>query len=599
MAGGTGRAGRGTGAARGQPAAPASAGPADAGAGVTPAEVLRIIRILRRIREPFDAGLPVAAADAGWNVTLFLMEARLRGKPVNISTLVAVSGLPYGTAMRRLRGMIDAGHLVRVPKGADRKTFHLEPSRAYQDAFLRYAERIKALMAETFGLLADRDPDEFYFGGGDFAADILAPAPLRARLAGVGAELRFLLNDDNYFVAMRNLWSDYRNNLASPRSFRLEPLQALYAALHEELRRPVPGFEVVALNLPWIGEFAEAGLLQPLDGFITRENLNPFDFLPAVWSTGTWNERQYGIPIYCTVEVLAARRDLFAERNVPFPRSFDEVVAAARAFHDPARGFHGIAWNGAAGMPVASTFMILMGCCGAPIFTMPRFRRYYPWGSMPAEHLRPNVDSPEGRMVLDYLHRLVEVSPPDILEMDWNRRIRAFMTGEVAMCYCWSMRAARFEFDFGSVVKRKVAYLPQPKGPTGLSANPIGGFLLAVPANVPRERAELAFQSIAWMASPESMKKHVTSGLPVAPRFSVAADPEAAASSPIVRFLDGLAQRGMLCTWQRPPLPEYSAVEAALGHHIHAALSGAASDTRALAAAQQAIDRIMRERGRY
>ena len=201
--------------------------------------------------------------------------------------------------------------------------------------------------------------------------------------------------------------------------------------------------------------------------------------------------------------------------------------------------------------------------------------------------------------MLDYMRRLMEISPPDILQMDWDRRVSAFLNGEVAMGYCWSMRASRFESDVRSVVKRRTRFIPQPKATFGASNNPIGGFLLAVPSNVPEERAELAFEAISWMTSPEAMKKHATNGLPVAPRFSVAADPEVAAISPIVRFVDGLMERGILCTWQRPPVPEYRQIEFVLGNRIHSALSGELSVNEALALAQTEVDQIMRRAGRY
>ena len=84
--------------------------------------------------------------------------------------------------------------------------------------------------------------------------------------------------------------------------------------------------------------------------------------------------------------------------------------------------------------------------------------------------------------VLDYLHKLKEVSPPDILEMDWDRRTVSFLTGHTALAYCWTVRAARFENDISSAVKRKVSYIPQPRGPGGRSAG--GPCLLSFPAAV-------------------------------------------------------------------------------------------------------------------
>ena len=159
------------------------------------------------------------------------------------------------------------------------------------------------------------------------------------------------------------------------------------------------------------------------------------------------------------------------------------------------------------------------------------------------------------------MHELLAYSPPDILSIDWNKALNYFIGGQAAMIYCWTMRAARFEYDIHSVVKRKVAYHCHPAGPGGKSVSPIGGFLLVVPASLPPERARLAFEAISWMASPAAMKEHVKNGIPVAPRFSVSADPEAAASTPIVSFVDRLARQGKIHNWQRPPIPEYHLIE--------------------------------------
>jgi hypothetical protein len=71
-------------------------------------------------------------------------------------------------------------------------------------------------------------------------------------------------------------------------------------------------------------------------------------------------------------------------------------------------------------------------------------------------------------------------------------------------------------------------------------------------------------------------------GFPVAPRFSVSADPEAAATSPIVSVVDKLAKRNMLKAWPRPPVPEYLLLEAILGEEIHRALRRETSDRQGI-----------------
>ena len=573
--------------------------PAQPAAPLSDLEYLRILRLVDQMRARFDERVDVAQSDPDWRMIMHLVRGHISGEPVTISSLIQVSGISYGTAQRRVHALLDTGAIEKKARSKTNKSFFLQPSARLLADFTDYIAEMKLLLARTVGVRNNAEADDFYFGGAEYAEEFAVPASLQLKLSGAGRSLKFLVNDDNYFAAMRNMWSDYRNNLGSRKSFALKGLPELYSEIKVALGAERSEYDVVALNMPWLGELANEGRLRCLDDCITDDNIKPMDYHPEVWSNGQWNGRQYGIPIYITVEVMAVRQDLFADKGLDPPRTFDQVIEAGRSLHNPCRDFYGIAWNGARGMPIASTFMILMGCCGAPILNLAGTRRYHDWARLGGEQLRPRIDCEEARVVLDYLKRLIEISPPDVLQMNWERRISSFLNGEVAMTYCWSMRASRFESDIRSMVKRRARLIPQPKSSFGASNNPIGGFLLAIPASVPEDRARLAFQAISWMASPEAMKKQVAGGLPVAPRFSVAADPQVASTSPIVRFVDTLARRNLLCTWQRPPVPEYRQIEFVLGNRIHSALSGELTVDAALALSQREIDQIMRRAGRY
>lgn len=567
---------------------------------MTEHELLRIIAFLERVRLPFQELVPIAEEDATWNMLLYLMKNHLSRVPVSLTSLAAAARVPSATANRQIHALIDQGAIAKVGASKTGKRFWLAPSPLLQQSFLRYARRIKSLLAETFGLRGKADSDEdFYFGGSYFAAQIIPPPRLIESLFRGKREIKFLLNDDNYFVAMRNMWADFRNNIASRRSFDLRKLPQLHERLIENSRRAESEYDIVAINAPWLGEAVQRNLVIPLDSLIKTAAISSLDFHPSVWSMGSWRGEQYGVPIYCAIELLAARRDLFERDQINYPTTFEATVAAAKHFHAPAQGRYGIAWNGAPGMPIASTFMFLMGCCGQSILRIPRSSLALGVDWAAGEQLRPQIQSEAGLKVLDYLHQLKEVSPPDILEMDWDRRTTAFLSGDTALAYCWTVRAARFENDVSSAVKGRVRYLAQPRGPGGASNNPIGGFLLCIPTNLPKERIELAFEAIAWMTSPEAMKANVQNGFPVAPRFSVSADPEAAATSPIVSVVDRLAKLSLLRAWPRPPVPEYLSLEAVIGEEIHRALRGETSDREALKRAQKRADELMRSAGYY
>jgi multiple sugar transport system substrate-binding protein len=567
---------------------------------MTEYELLRIITFLERVRLPYQELVPIAEEDPVWNLLLYLIKQDLNGSAVTISALASVANIPYATAVRRIHQLIDKGFIIKVVASKTAKSFTLSSSPALSKSFLNYARRIKSLLAETFGLRAKSEDDEdFYFGGSYFAAQIIPPPHLIESLFRGKRELRFLLNDDNYFLSMRNMWSDFRNKMSSRKNFDLLKLPDLHSKMIENAAQRISEYDIVAINAPWLGETAKKKMFRPLNSLIDNSSISPLDFHPSVWSMGSWRSQQFGIPIYCTIELLAARTDLFETDRLEYPTTFEKTISAAKHFHAPSKEMYGIAWNGGRGMPIASTFMFLMGCCGESILNLPKSKLSHTVDMADGEQLKPKIHSDAGFRVLDYLHKLVEYSPPDILEMDWDKRTTVFLRGHSAMAYCWTVRAARFEYDINSVVKRKVTYLPQPRGPSGASNNPIGGFLLCIPSNLPEDRVELAFEAIAWMTSPEAMKANVQNGFPVAPRFSVSADPEAAATSPIVSVVDKLAKQNLLKSWPRPPVPEYLSLEAILGSEIHKALLGELSDREALMRAQDAADKLMRGAGYY
>ncbi|KQQ86196.1 extracellular solute-binding protein [Aureimonas sp. Leaf324] len=556
-------------------------------------EILRVIEFLEQTRAPFRETMPLCDDEPIWNITAFLMKSEIRGQMVTVSMLAQVTGVPYATSMRLIGRMVDGGVILRVPRGRTGKSHSLHPGDEMRRAFTAYARSMKALIARTVGLRGSgEDEEQYYFGGTPLASHPPPPPRLMERRAGAGPDIRFLLNDDNYFSAMRNMWVDLRSNLAASRDFSLRRLPDLHRELLANAQRPVSSYDVVTVNMPWLGEMAGQGLLRPLDPLISSGVLDLTDFHPVIQSTADWQGETFGVPIYCTIAILAARKDLFEERNLAFPKTFDDVIDSGRRFHQPEQGRYGIVFDGARGMPIASTFLFFLGACGSPPIA--------PKGGGPiragdAEEMVSLIDGPAGRAALDYMRRLLEIAPPDALDLAWDQNLSLFLSGRASMAYCWTMRASRMEYDVQSVVKRKVEYLPQPAGPGGGRASPIGGFLLAIPANLPEDRVGLAAEAIAWMTSEKAMHAHVRNGFPVAPRFSTSADPEASAGSPIVRFVDGLARRQLLTTWQRPNLPVYTRMEAVIGREIHAALSRDKSVDAALADAGSAIGELLRQ----
>ncbi len=243
-------------------------------------------------------------------------------------------------------------------------------------------------------------------------------------------------------------------------------------------------------------------------------------------------------------------------------------------------------------MPIAHSFMFFLAACQKTIIDMP-MHNPEGWDFPRFEKLKLQIDTTDALEVIDYMKQLAEVSPPDIATMDWEKHTQCFMSGRAGMVYCWTMRAARFEHELSSQVTRRVTYLPPPSRRMRQIAAPIGGFLMTIPATVPPARQKQIIDAIAWMVSPEAMKAHVKNGFPVAPRFSVCADPEALASSPIVSMVDQLARRNELVTWARPPIKEFSLIEQIIGVEVHDAVFNGKPPKQALRDAENNILRAV------
>lgn len=553
-------------------------------------ELLRLLEFSERICSQFSK---VGDRDDGAarRIILALVICEIQQRPVTVTTLVVASGLSHGTAIRRITAMIDGGLILRLPTRENHNRNLLRPSPELIKRVEEVASEIKGFLADALGSRSKHESVEDYvFNITNSPVIVNPPLSLLRRKMPKRRPLKFLLNDDNYFSSMRQMWCDFRSDLGSASDFRLVDQKSLYAEAVDNCSAENPNYDIVSIDMPWLGEFAEKSLIAPIGNSIRKNGVNPLDFNPVVWSSSTWKGEPMGVPAYCTMEVLAARKDVFESHSRKFPRSFDDVISAGRRFHRPERNQYGIGWNARRGMPIASSFMVFLGCCDAAVLP---FRRVSSGGWVARPDLidvMPELENDCALETLDYMHRLLEISNPNAIQMDWNEICAEFMRGRSAMCYVWSMRATQFETDPRSVVSTRVSYLPQPASSGGRNNTPVGGFLLCIPSNIGSERYEMAMEALSWLSSREAMRFNMMQGLPITPRFSMATELESRRHSSLVKAVSFLANRNLLATWQRPAFRFYSQMEAVLGEEIHDAMLRRKTDRQALNDAQRRIE---------
>lgn len=563
-------------------------------------ELLRILAFVDRTREIGETRTALSTTDPRWNIVSYAMRRHLEGRLTTVTSLAMAAGVPYGTALRRINDLIDEGFLLRRPRTRTGKSFSVHPTRKLISEYESFALQLKAMVGQTFGFdHQDGGTSTFYFGGSYMASRILSyPNAMRT---GIGREktIRILSPVDPTFKTL----SDFSSNLNEFCGTNVEvvtmPLDALHREIRENHEKGAAAYDLIAIDLPWVGELATAGIVRPLDDLIAQERYNAGDFHSTAWKASCFAGRQYALPIQPTPELLFCRTDLFAEAGLAVPETTEDVLLAARSLHRSRPGLAGIVMNFGKGLPVAHTFVQTMADFGQPVIDLAPLGPDFDVEHIAGENLRPRIDSAAGRATAEYLLALRDYAHRESLTCTWDRRIALFAAGEAAMTYGWSIRAATFELDETAAAHGRVSFVAHPPAPGRRRVSPIGGFSLAIPAGLDAGRERRAWRVMEYLARPEMMKWYVLNGNLTSPRFSTSADPEVQATSRLIEAVDGMERRGELQIWPRPPVPEFNDIMNILGVEIHRMLAGEVPVEAALQASQSAVDALMRANGRY
>jgi multiple sugar transport system substrate-binding protein len=567
---------------------------------MTREELLRILDFVDTTRGMTEKSAGLSAVDPRWNLISFAVRRHYEGKLITSASMAMAADVPYGTAMRRVNELIEEDLLLKRVKSKTGKSFSLHPTKKLIKNFESYAQQLKAHIGKTFGFTSDGNSDgDFYFGGSYMASRILSfPSVMKN---GIGYEhvLRILTPSDPTFTTL----SDFSKNLDTFSGGRLEIINLPLDELHDEItlnaKAATSKYDIVAIDLPWLGEFADQKIVMPLTEIIEREKYPFSDFHHTAWKASSYNDDHYALPIQPTAELLFYRTDLFKEAGLAAPDSTDDILQSAMKLHKSKPDLNGIVMNYGPGTPIAHTFIQTLADFGQPIINLPKIESDFDLSHLKGEHFRPCIDSEAGHMAAEFMLALLAYAHPVSVSCNWDKRIKLFSEGKAAMTYGWSIRASVFELNPECAAHGNVDFVSHPSGNGHKKVSPIGGFSLAIPSNLNEDRVQNAWKMMEYLARPELMKWYVQNGNLSSPRFSTSSDPEVKALSKIIKQVDVMENRGELQLWPRPPIAEFNDIVHILGEEIHSLIRGESTISSALNESQSRVDKLMRSRGRY
>lgn len=412
-----------------------------------------------------------------------------------------------------------------------------------------------------------------------------------------GETVKILAIGDPAFQAMQKIHDQLEQQAGGKIDLRVVDFDALHQQTLLNFQNPVSSYDIVAVEASQYGEYKD-GLLD-LAPYIKKSGMDGSDFQEPAWQGSQFGDAQYGIPLQPHSEILAYRKDLFDAAGLEPPKTTDDLLADAKHFQDSEPGLAGICWNAARGTPLGQTFIFSMGDNGQAPIDLTKTADGFDIQNIGPKNMKPMVNSPAGLAAAKYIDELMKVSPPGILNMAWDERVRVFNEGHCAMLYVWSGRSATWSLDPQSPVHGKVAYVPKPPAPGHHPVSSLGGWFLSIPKNIDPKRIPLAWQTIQWLTSKDVLTQLTENGDCVAPRHSVAADPAVVARCPVILAMDKFSKEGVFNGWERPPIAELQQIVDTTGTELHRMISGQITPQEAVDNAQTALDRVMHEAGYY
>lgn len=552
---------------------------------------------LKQLCEEIESASELFGVNPVFKMAHYLVSAHFEGRTVTPTALIAASGAPYATATRRLKELTESGLVEQRPRTRTGKTFSLHPSQALLDEWTQMTGRISRLARDCFEPAGEvSEARDYYFGNSYLNAHPIPPIQVLPEPLKIAGGVKVLVHSDPTFMVMDNLKRQFEQVIGNEIHQRAFSIDRLHEEILKNAERKTSRYDIVAIDLPWVGEFADKGILLPLDDVLDTDRLDPADFHTAGWRGAHWGGRAYGVPAQTTPELFFYRQDMFAKAGLEPPRTTQQVLEAAKYFHAPHQNRYGIAWNAARGTALGHTFLMAMGDFGAPVLDLESNAGGFDTSSLHLGHNRPQIDSDSGLAAASYLRELLDYSPPYILSMSWYERIRPFASGDVPMAYGYTLLAPYFELDQTSPACGQTGYLPHPTGPGAYPVAPVGGYIMGIPANLAPERRKAAAEALIVFTSPQAQKLYIQNGSRTNPRYSVGSDPELRRLSPIFEAIDEMSWRDELQFWPRPPVPQISEIIQICGEEMHDMLRGVCSPGQAVRKAQQRAEAAMQRR---
>lgn len=330
-------------------------------------------------------------------------------------------------------------------------------------------------------------------------------------------------------------------------------------------------FDVLALDVIWISEFARAGWLRPLSDALPESEQK--DFFAATIDAVKYDDSIYALPWVIGAGLLYYRKDLLEKYNLSPPSTWNELIRSAKLITSKEANLHGFVWQGKQYEGLVCNTLEYLWTHGGQVLSE---------GSSA-------IDSKKNADALETMRSFVydsKITPEFVTTLTEEPSRRMFGAGRAVFMRNWPYAWSLFE-DPKSAVYGKVGVTTIPRSPAGNSYATLGGWHLGV--NKFSRNQDLAVELAKFLASPYAAKKLALGTGHEPTRISLYEDEELLSKRPFKRKLKEIFQRAR----PRPVTPYYMMISQVMQREFSAALSRIKSPKQALHDADMQIKHIL------
>jgi trehalose/maltose transport system substrate-binding protein len=350
----------------------------------------------------------------------------------------------------------------------------------------------------------------------------------------------------------------------------------LHDLLTQKLRNRDTRLDVFVMDVIWPAEFASAGWALPLERYFSANERGKF--LRAPVAANQYRGRIFGVPLFIDAGLLYYRKDLLAKYKLAPPRTWTDLVTAAKTILAAERNANLVGFS--------AQFKQYEGLvCNMMEYILSNGGALWNDTRMVSALDRPAAKSAV-RFVRD--HIIGEISHRAVLAYEEPESLALFTQGQAIFHrnwpYAWSVAndAAR------SKIAGKVGMAPLPGFSAGTGVAALGGWQMGISRF--SQKPDLAWRFAAFMTGAEVQKRIALATGRAPTRVALYKDPEIAAKIPQLASLLETFNQAV----QRPATPVYAPLSNIMQRYFSSvlALPNTDIDERAALAARD-MNRVL------